>query len=75
MTQVYNERIKLFATATNNLAVATFAGGILAPAIGYVYGAQSLNTGGWWFMIGVAWFLTAAGLYSVAWTTLGRLKP
>ena len=63
------------ATVLNNLGVATIAGGILAPSIGYFYGSAALNTGGWWLMIAVAWFLIGAGLNIMAWAVLGRLKP
>jgi hypothetical protein len=54
MDAIHNERTKLIATPLNNLGVATVAGGILAPSIGYFYGSAALNTGGWWFMIAVA---------------------
>jgi hypothetical protein len=75
MNIIYNERVKMIATAFNNLGVATVAGGILAPMIGHLYGSSTLQTSGWWFMIGVAWFLVGGGLCFFAWLALGWLKP
>jgi hypothetical protein len=72
---IHNERVKMIATALNNLGVATIAGGILAPTIGYLYGSSALQTGGWWFTIGVAWFLVGGGLCFFGWLALGWLKP
>ena len=75
MDFIHNERIKLAATAFNNAGVATFAAGILGPTIGYVYGTSGVDTGGWWLMIGIVWFLVGAALSSMGWITLGLLRP
>ena len=75
MDTIHHERTKLISTALNNLGVATIATGIFAPGIGYLYGSSALNTGGWWFMIGVAWLLIGTALSFIAWAVLGRLQP
>ena len=75
MTLVHNERTKLLATALNNLGVATVATGIIAPAIGFLYGSEAMQTNGWWLLIGVAWLLAGSSLHFLAWIVLGRLKP
>lgn len=75
MSLVHNERIKLAATALNNLGVATLATGIVAPAIGFLYGTANPETHGWWLLIGVAWLLAGAALHFMAQIVLGRLRP
>jgi hypothetical protein len=75
VASIHNERTKLLASGLNNLAVATLASGILAPIIGFLYGSTIGDTHGWWFMIGVVWLLSGAGLHFLAWIALGRLKP
>ncbi|WP_157223372.1 hypothetical protein [Rhodovulum sp. PH10] len=73
MGLVPNERTKLFATALNNLAVATVVTAIIAPIAGFLYGAVATPRS-WWPVMGAVWFLVGIGLHLVAQLVLGRLR-
>ncbi len=52
MSLVRNERIKLAATALNNIAVATIVTALIAPAASFLYGTANPAAGHWWLVIG-----------------------
>lgn len=64
---IHNERIKLLATALNNLGLAFAIGGFVAPAI-------SGQLRGWSGLILIAWLGLGAGLHLCAQAVLGRMK-
>ena len=70
MSLVHNERTKL--SALNNTSVATIVTGLVAPVVGFLYGAAPLN--GWWWLIAGAWFAAGLVLHLLARAILGRLK-
>jgi hypothetical protein len=70
---IRNERIKLFATALNNLAVATMAAAIIAPVAGILYGSTAVAST-WWPLLALAWISVGIGLHIGAQRVLGRLK-
>ena len=74
MKLVYNERIKLLATALNYMAVATIVTATVAPFVSFLYGLPSVATNGWWLLIGLAWLLVGLALHVVAQLILGRLR-
>ena len=43
MDAIYNERLRLLATALNNTAVAIFATAIIAPIAGFLYGVTTAD--------------------------------
>lgn len=47
MSLVHNERIKLFATALSNTAVATVVTAIVAPMAGLLYGSSAIASQQW----------------------------
>lgn len=74
MNAVRNERVKLFANLFNALAVALITIGIIGPIIAAAYGTLIIDTGGWWFLIGVVWILGAIALHSIGSIALGSLR-
>ena len=74
MNLIQNERIKLFATALNNLGVAIFVTALVAPAVAFLYGTAHAATGYWWLISG-AWLLGGVSIHFGAQVALGRLKP
>jgi hypothetical protein len=74
MALVYNERIKLPATALNNTAVAVLVTAVIGPIVGLLNGFGAVTNTGWSFL-GVLWFLVGIGLHSVAQMVLGSLRP
>ena len=72
---VQNERIKLTATALNNVAVATIVTALIAPAASFLYGTANLAAGHWWLVIGVAWLTGGVALHLAARWVLGSLQP
>ena len=78
MNHVFNERIKLGASALNTLATASITVGVLAPLAAYLYGlAVPSATRALWELLlsGLAWFLVAAALHYGAQRLLGLLRP
>jgi hypothetical protein len=73
MSLVHNERIKLFATALSNTAVATVVTAIVAPMVGLLYGSSAIASSQW-PLIGLAWFLGGISLHITAQLALGRLR-
>jgi len=69
-----NERIKLLATALNNVGVAILAAAVIAPAAAFLYGTSHAGTGHWWLFSG-AWLAMGVGLHVLAQLALGRLTP
>jgi hypothetical protein len=72
-TAIYNERIKLFATALNNTAVATWVTAIVAPVAGFLYGSPGL-TSQWWPVVAVVWLFVGIVLHLAAQFILGRMR-
>ena len=68
MHTIHNERIKLLATAFNNLALAVVVAGFIAPVT-----TGHLHEGGQ-AMTAVAWMCFGTGLHISAQTILGNLK-
>jgi hypothetical protein len=62
----YNERVRLFATALNNLGVASLIAGVVAPSVnGTVADAAHI----------VVWLVFGANLIAMAQGWLGMLRP
>ena len=74
MNLIQNERIKLLATALNNVGVATVVTALIAPAATFLYGSGHAATNYWW-LIGTAWLAAGLILHVIAQLILGRLKP
>ena len=62
---IHNERIKLLATALNNLGIGAIIAGIVAPMV-------QGTVGGW--LSFVVWFATGIAFISGAWVVLGRIR-
>ncbi len=75
MSLIHNERIKLLATALNNMAVATVITAVVGPTVGILNGVSSPAITAWWVLSGLLWFLAGIGLHLVGQGALGRLKP
>ena len=65
MNLVHNERIKLLATALNNLGVGAILAGIVAPLVN----GTLANPGST-----IAWLVLGADLIAMAQVVLGRLR-
>ena len=65
MHTVHNERIKLLATAFNNLGVGSIIAGTVAPTVSGRIGDFAHIS---------AWVILGANLISLAWVLLGRLQ-
>lgn len=74
MSQVHNERVKLTASALNNIAVATVVTAIIVPIVGWLYGASVAATPVFWLIM-AAWLVVGVALHVIAQGVLGRLKP
>ena len=74
MSLVHNERIKLLATALNNMAVATVITAVLGPIVGILNGSPGPAITAWWVAGGILWLLAGIGLHLVAQGALGRLR-
>jgi hypothetical protein len=80
MSLIENLRTKLFATAPNNLAVATMATAQVSPLASLLY-AESQDASGfrhfgyWRLAIAAVWFAGGACLVVLTQMVLGRLKP
>jgi hypothetical protein len=61
----HNDRVRLFATALNNLGVAAMGAGILVPTVNGTVG-DPLHI--------VAWLVFGASLHALAQLVLGRLR-
>jgi len=66
MNQIHNERIKLLATALNNLGVGAVLAGIVAPLVSGVAGDLAHI---------VVWLALGADLIALAQAALGKLRP
>ena len=76
MDPIFNERLKLGATALNTLATATVTVGVLAPSAAILYGFGVTPRPAWQLVLsGVGWFLIGVGLHYGAQRLLGRLRP
>jgi hypothetical protein len=64
----HNERVKLIATAINNIALAFAVAGFVAPGVG----GQLVSAGR--LLVGIVWCGIAAGLHLLALAILGGLK-
>ena len=74
MSLIQNERIKLLATALNNVGVATIVTALIAPAAAFLYGSGHASTGHWG-LIGAAWLVGGVTLHLLAQLVVGKLKP
>jgi uncharacterized membrane protein len=74
MNLIQNERIKLLATALNNLGVAILVTALIAPAATFLYGIGHAATGYWW-LISSAWLLGGVSIHLGTQFALGRLRP
>jgi hypothetical protein len=72
---VRNERAKLLAAGLNNMAVATFVAGLIAPISGFLYGTTNPVGSHPWVLIGCGWLFCAVILHVGAQWALGRLTP
>lgn len=75
MSLVQNERIKLTATALNNIAVATVVTALIAPTASFLYGTANPTAGRWSIAIGLAWLVGGGTLHLAARWTLRSLQP
>lgn len=73
MNLIQNERIKLLATALNNVAVATLVTALITPAATFLYGSGHASTS-YWQLAGAAWLSAGVTLHLIAQVILGRLK-
>ena len=74
MNLIRNERLKLFATYLNGLAIALFALGGLAPIFSILYGTAS-NPSGFTALIAISCLAGSAALHYVASVVLKGLQP
>jgi hypothetical protein len=74
MDLIFNDRIRLFATLLNNIAVATIVTSIIAPAVSYFYGVGGLSPDRTWLLIALDWITLGLGLHSAALFVLGSLR-
>jgi len=74
MSLIRNERLKLFATYLNGLAIATFALGGLAPTFSILYGTTA-NSSAFTAVIAFSCLAGSAALHYVASVVLKGLKP
>ncbi len=75
MSLIENERMKLLATALNNLGVATIVTGVVAPIAANLYGHGAISSDTTAILIGIVWLFTGVGLHLVAQTVLGGMRP
>jgi hypothetical protein len=76
MDPIFNERVKLAATALNTLATASVAVGVLAPLSAILYGLGVTPRPLWQIVLSaVVWLLIGGGLHYGAQRLLGRLRP
>lgn len=75
MSLVRNERLKLFATYLNGLAIATFALGGMAPLFSILYGTVTNPALGWTVLVAVSCLAASATLHYVASVVLKGLQP
>jgi hypothetical protein len=71
VTLVENERIKLAATALNNIAVASVAAAVIGPSAAYFYGGAAPFVA----RVAIVWLAVGIGFHWLARTILGGLKP
>lgn len=74
MSLIHNERWKLTATALNGLAIATSAGGVIAPLVAISYGLPNATRGLYPIAVSLVWLSTAIALHLIARRILGRLR-
>ncbi len=72
---VRNERLKLFATYLNGLAVALFAVGGLAPLFSALYGSAANASALFVALVSVICFLVSAALHYAGSLVLKGLRP
>ena len=72
---VRNERLKLLATALNNMAVATIITAVIAPVVTLFNGSTGTAVTIWWAFGSAVWILAGLGLHLAAQGVLGRLRP
>jgi hypothetical protein len=65
MSLVHNERIKLLASALNNLGVGAILAGVVAPLVSGTFGGPGRV---------IAWIVMGADLIALAQLVLGRLR-
>jgi Na+/pantothenate symporter len=71
---VYDERVRLLATALNNAAVSAFTVGIAAPLAAVFYNFGGTRVAALWMaMEGAIWLLAAVALHLAARHVLGGL--
>jgi hypothetical protein len=73
MSLIRNERIKLFASALNHVAVATIVTAIVVPSISFLYNPPWPMGNHWWLFAGAVWLGVGTGLHVMAIIVLGRL--
>lgn len=74
MNLIHNERIKLFATYLNGLAIAIFAVGALAPSFSMLYGTLP-NSGSSFTAVTPICVIVSAALHYAGSIALRRLRP
>jgi hypothetical protein len=72
---VQNERLKLLATALNNVAVATFVTALIAPAASFLYGFSGGPVSHLWPWIAGCWFCAGVIVHLAAQRILKGLAP
>lgn len=78
MTLIFNEQIKLLASALNTAATSCFTVGIATPVAGYIYNIGSIQTTLRPLSLGLGvagWLLAAVTLHLLARRALKGLMP
>jgi len=73
MSLVRNERIKLVATALNNVGIATIVTALIVPGVSSVYNPSWPLPSHWWLAVAGVWLVAGISLHLLAIATLGRL--
>lgn len=74
MSLIRNERLKLFATYLNGLAIAIFALGGLAPLFSFLYGSSQNASAGFVGLVGGICFFVSGALHLVGSFVLKGLR-
>ena len=75
MNLIKNERVKLLATALNNIASATIVTGFVAPLVAVLYHMPAPAIGWFWILSAAVCVFSGFSLHMVAQSVLGRLEP
>jgi hypothetical protein len=72
--EIWNERLKLFASYLNGLAIAMITAGVFGPIVSYVYGIIPNANPVLVFLSTVGCFAASAVIHSMAVSILGGLR-